>query len=173
MLSLSDNEFAVINYLTRNFSSRDTIRSIAKKLSFSPAGVYNILKKLEKQNIVTGERFGTGLFYKLNLNNKVCQYLALTTLVGFYDYTLDISKFTEQAKIAIYDKKTVLMVVENPEQITESSIGDAKLMAITHEEFTEDLKDVNSEVSKFVKTGTVVSGESELLEIIKRFVDRF
>ena len=56
MLSLSDNEFSVIGFLTRNFSEKLTIRSMAQRLGFSAAGVFNILKKLEKENIVIGQK---------------------------------------------------------------------------------------------------------------------
>ena len=53
MLSLSDNEFSVISFLVRNFTEKLTIRNIAHRLNFSPAGVFNILKKLiEEQESV-------------------------------------------------------------------------------------------------------------------------
>ena len=68
MLSLSDNEFSVLDFLVRNFTERLTIRSIAQRLNFSSAGVFNILKKLEKSNIVAGQKLGTGLFYSINLD---------------------------------------------------------------------------------------------------------
>ena len=76
MLSLSDNEFSVVNFLVRNFTEKLTIRNIAQRLNFSAAGVFNILKKLEKQNIVTGQKFGTGLFYSINFENKIAEHLA-------------------------------------------------------------------------------------------------
>ena len=66
MLSLSDNEFSVISFLVRNFPEKLTIRNIAQRLDFSAAGVFNILKKLEKQGIVVSEKLGTGLFCKIN-----------------------------------------------------------------------------------------------------------
>ena len=71
MISLSDNEFSVLSFLTRNFSERLTIRSIALRLKFSAAGVFNILKKLEKLDIVYGQKLGTGLFYSINFENKI------------------------------------------------------------------------------------------------------
>ena len=70
MLSLSDNEFSVINFLVRNFTEKLTIRNVAQRLNFSAAGVFNILKKLEKAGIVIGQRLGTGLFYSINFDNK-------------------------------------------------------------------------------------------------------
>ena len=112
MLSLSDNEFAVINFLVRNFTERLTVRSIAKKLGFSPAGVYNILKKLEEQEIVYGEKLGTGLFYKINLDNKVAWYLSLSVLVGFFDYRINLDKHKAEAKAALFDKKNKRIIHE-------------------------------------------------------------
>src|SRR3989344_3589803 len=81
MLSLSDNEFSVLSFLVRNFTERLTIRNIAHRLDFSPAGVFNILKKLEKQGIVTGQKLGTGLFYSINFENKIAEHLAAIVLL--------------------------------------------------------------------------------------------
>src|SRR3990167_4467475 len=81
MLSLSDNEFSVIGFLVRNFSDRLTIRSIAQKLGFSAAGVFNIFRKLEKEGIVVGEKLGTGIFYSINYENKVALHLACISLL--------------------------------------------------------------------------------------------
>ena len=105
MLSLSDNEFSVINFLVRNFSEKLTIRNIAQRLGFSAAGVFNILKKLEKQGIVVGQKLGTGLFYSMNFENKIAEHLAEIVLVYSEEKTaIDIEPL-KQAKAAISDKK--------------------------------------------------------------------
>src|SRR3989338_10307352 len=114
MLSLSDNEFSVISFLVRNFTERLTIRNIAQRLGFSAAGVFNILKKLEKQNIVTGQKFGTGLFYSVNFESKVAEHLAAIVLV-YSEEKQDkiISEQLKQAKAAVFDKKSLLIVADN------------------------------------------------------------
>ena len=81
VLSLSDNEFSVLSFLVRNFTERLTIRNIAQRLNFSAAGVFNILKKLDKENIVKGEKLGTGLFYAINFENKIALHIAEIVLL--------------------------------------------------------------------------------------------
>ena len=173
MLSLSDNEFAVINFLVRNFSERLTVRSIAKKLNFSPAGVYNILKKLEQQNIVFGEKLGTGLFFKINLENIVAKYLSLAVLVGFFDYKIDLEKYRSNAKAAFYDKKNVLIVVENHSVSSNFEIDNANVIVKKEDEFVELLRKKDLVIFGIIKNSTVVFGEEFVIEVIKKFVDRF
>src|SRR3989344_4053699 len=113
MLSLSDNEFSVISFLVRNFTERLTIRNIAQRLNFSPAGVFNILKKLEKNNIVVGQKLGTGLFYAINFENKIAEHLAgIVLLYSDEKISIDIEKLN-QAKAAIFDKKNLLLITDN------------------------------------------------------------
>tara|TARA_Y100000310_G_scaffold258915_1_gene267460 strand:- start:1590 stop:2099 length:510 start_codon:yes stop_codon:yes gene_type:complete len=169
MLSLSDNEFAVLNFLIRNFTSKDTVRSIAKKLGFSPAGVYNILKKLEKLEIVNGEKFGTGLFFRLNLENKVACYLSLTVLVGFYDHSIDLEDKKSGSSFAIYDKKRVLFLSDS----SDIDLGDVEVVVKTEEEFVNAVKEKDDEILSILRDGNVIFGEESLLEIIKKFNDRF
>ena len=112
MLSLSDNEFAVLNFLARNFTERLTIRTIAQKLKFSPAGVHTILKKLEKQGIVSGEKLGTGLFYRISFESKTAYHLAAAVLVGFFDYDENkknsLRIFFGKSKAILLDNKNAL-----------------------------------------------------------------
>ena len=82
VLSLSDNEFSVLSFLVRNFTERLTIRNVAQRLNFSAAGVFNILKKLEKEDIVKGEKLGTGLFYSINFENKIALHIAEIVLLN-------------------------------------------------------------------------------------------
>ena len=169
MLSLSDNEFAVLNYLIRNFTSRDTVRSIAKKLGFSAAGVYNILRKLEKLNIVNGEKFGTGLFFTLNLDNKVACYLSLTVLVGFYDHSIDLEQHKSDAMFAIFDKKRVLFLSDS----SDINLGDVEVIIKTEDEFISAIKEKDDDILGILREGNVIFGEESLLELIKKFNDRF
>ena len=104
MLSLSDNEFSVISFLVRNFTERLTIRNIAKRLGFSAAGVFNILKKLEKESIVVGQKLGTGLFYSMNFDSRVAKHLAATVLAYPEEKASFDTEKLSQAKAAIFDK---------------------------------------------------------------------
>jgi len=172
MLSLSDNEFAVINFLVRNFTDRLTVRSIAKKLGFSPAGVYNILKKLEDMEIVYGEKLGTGLFYKINLNSKVAWYLSLSVLVGFFDYKINLDKYKPEAKAALFDKKNILFIVDGV-SVSDFQIEGVNTIVKTLDEFIEAVKKKDSVALSILKNSSIIFGEETVAEVVKKFTERF
>ncbi|HLC61307.1 MAG TPA: helix-turn-helix domain-containing protein [Candidatus Nanoarchaeia archaeon] len=172
MLSLSDNEFSVLSFLVRNFTERLTIRNMAQRLDFSAAGVFNILKKLEKQNIVKGEKLGTGLFYSINFENKIAVHLAEIVLL-FSDEKISInSELFKQAKAAISDKKNLLLLVD---QVTVLNliIPNVNIILRSEEEFTDLLRRKDFESLQILKKGVVLFGEEKLADIIKNCAQRF
>ena len=172
MLSLSDNEFSVISFLVRNFTERLTIRNIAKRLNFSSAGVFNILKKLEKLNIVTGQKFGTGLFYSMNFDSKIARHLAAVVLLHSDDkVSLNIDQF-KNAKAAIYDKKTLILVTDNL-TILDITMPNVNVVAKTEEEITALLRKKDPELLQLLKKGIVLFGEDKFVEIIKNCMSGF
>ena len=173
MLSLSDNEFSVINFLVRNFAERLTIRSIAQKLGFSAAGVFNILKKLEKENIVAGEKLGTGLFYSINFEEKIALHLASIVLLHSDEKPEKINvEQIRQAKSAIIDKKTILLITDTI-RIADIELQNAKVIAKTEEEVTALLRKKDAEMLQLLKKGTVLFGEEAVVSIIKNCISRF
>ena len=173
MLSLSDNEFSVISFLVRNFTERLTIRNIAQRLDFSPAGVFNILKKLEKQNIVTGQKFGTGLFYSINFENRVAEHLAAIVLV-YSDEKYDKIDFEQlkQAKALIFDKKSLLVVADNV-SISEISIPNTNIITKTEDELIESFRKKDPDTMQVLKKGVVLRGEDIIVNAIKNSMSRF
>lgn len=173
MLSLSDNEFAVLNFLTRNFTERLTIRTIAQKLKFSAAGVHTILKKLEKQGIVSGEKLGTGLFYRINMESKTAYHLAAAVLVGFFDYANeDLMKLKGSVKAVLYDRKNALVVADNVSS-PNISIENLNLIVKTEDEFIESIRRREPETMQAIKNSNVIFGEELMLGVIKKFTERF
>ena len=172
MLSLSDNEFSVLSFLVRNFTERLTIRNMAQRLNFSAAGVFNILKKLEKQNIVKGEKLGTGLFYSINFENKIAVHIAEIVLLYSDDKnSINIEQF-KQAKAAISDKKNLLLIVDNV-TVLNLTIPNVNVVARTEEEFTDLLRRKDSESLQILKKGAVLFGEEKFADIIKNCAQRF
>ncbi len=173
MLSLSDNEFSVINFLVRNFAEKLTIRSIAQKLGFSAAGVFNILKKLEKENIVVGEKLGTGLFYSLNFEEKIALHLASIVLLHSDDLTDKINiEQIRQAKSAIIDKKTLLLITDSI-RIADLQIQNVNVIVKTEEEITSLLRKKDADTFQLLKKGTVLFGEEVIIGIIKNCIQKF
>ena len=169
MLSLSDNEFSVISFLVRNFAERLTIRSIAQKLGFSPAGVFNILKKLEKQGIVYGQKLGTGLFYSINFESRIACHLASIVLLYSDEKTEIDAEKLRQAKAAILDGKNLLLIIDNV-TIPDVSIENADVMAKTEDEFVALLRKKDSQMLKMLQNGFVLFGEDKVLELIKKCI---
>ncbi len=170
MLSLSDNEFAVISFLVRNFSEKLTIRSMAKRLGFSPAGVFNILKKLEENEIVTGEKLGTGLFYKINLDSRIAHHLACIVLVIDQkpdDYLIQKIK---GFKSAILHKKNLLLITDS---ISSIQLPDYNVDIKTVEEFTDLLRKKDKNSLEIVSEGIVLFGEEVIVLIIKNCIFGF
>lgn len=173
MISLSDNEFSVINFLIRNFTERLTIRNIAKKLGFSPAGVFNILKKLEKEGIVTGQRFGTGLFYSINLDNKISWHLACIVLL-YSDEKLERLNFEQlrHAKAAIFDKKNLLLIIDNV-TIIDTTIPNVNVISKTEDEALILFRKKDQEILQVLRKGVVLFGEEKIVDIIKNSMTGF
>ena len=172
MLSLSDNEFSVISFLVRNFTERLTIRDIAKRLGFSAAGVFNILKKLEKQNIVTGQKFGTGLFYSINFDSKIAEHLAAVVLLYSDEkITLNVEQL-KQAKAAIFDKKNLLLVTDNVTAL-DAAIPNVNVIVKTKDEFIGLLRKKDAEMLQLLRKGTALFGEDEIVGMIKSCVSGF
>ncbi len=171
MLSFSDNEMAVINFLVRNFTEKLTIRSIAQRLKFSAAGVFNILKKLEQERIVVGERLGTGLFYSINFESKIAEHLAFIMLL----YSEEIPKANleqiKSAKAAILSKKNLLLV----SSLNSLEIPAPELHPIvkSEEELIELFRKKDPAVLQILKDGTVLFGEEIIIGIIKKSISRF
>lgn len=173
MLSLSDNEFSVLNFLVRNFTEKLTIRNIAQRLNFSAAGVFNILKKLEKQNIVVGQKLGTGLFYSINFENKIAEHLASIVLLYSDDKVEKINiEQLKQAKAAISDKKSLLLITDNV-TVLDITIPNIEVIAKTEDEIVSLLRDKDNSILQLLKKGVVLFGEDKIVEIIKKCISRF
>ena len=173
MLSLSDNEFSVLNFLVRNFTEKLTIRSIAQKLDFSPAGVFNILKKLEKQAIVVGQKLGTGLFYSINFENKIARHLSAVVLLYSGDKAEDIDIGPlKKAESAIFDRKTLLLITDNV-TVLDISISNASVVSKTEDEIIALLRKKDPETLQLLRKGIVLFGDDKIVDIIKNCISRF
>ena len=172
MLSLSDNEFSVISFLVRNFTERLTIRNIAHRLNFSPAGVFNILKKLEKEKIVTGEKLGTGLFYSINFENRIAEHLAsIVLLYSKEKIEIDVEKL-KGVNAAISDKKNLLLITDNV-SILDISIPNFDVIIKNEDEIVDLLRKKHPQTLELLKNGNVLFGEDKIVQIIKKCVSRF
>jgi len=174
MISLSKNEFNVIGFLVRNFSKRYTIRNIASILDVSAAGIHAVLKKLENNGVVKGEKLGTGLFYEVNLGNKVADHLAAVSLLSHFEIKgIDSSEIEKEGRAAVFDGKSLLVVTNNADSVNDICYRDHKEIKVIckdESEFNDCLAGKDKEVLDIFEKGNVIFGEELILDSIKRAI---
>lgn len=172
MISLSKNEFNVIRFLIRNFSKRFTIRNIASELKISAAGAHAVLKKLEKGGIVKAEKLGTGLFYEVDLDNRVAVHLAAISLLERSDAKkIEVSELEKESKAVIFEGKRIVAITSNPDRVKDicySNLKEIKVICKGEEEFAEALRNKEKDVLDILEKGDVLFGEGLILDSIKR-----
>jgi len=172
MISLSKSEFNVIGFLIRNFSKRFTIRSIASSLGISAAGAHAVLKKLEKNGIVKAEKLGTGLFYEIDLGNKIARHLAAVMLLKYSDIKrINTEELEKESKAAVFDGKRLLVVTSDPDNVKDICYRDFKEIKVVckeEEEFVDALRNKERDVLEILEQGNVLFGEELILDSIKR-----
>lgn len=171
MISISDNDSAIIDFLIKNYSKRYTIREIALNLKISPAGAHKSLKKLEEGNIVKSEKLGTGLFYEVNFENRAAKHLACFVISQGKEHSL--GELKEFVKAIIVNKK-VLVVSDTHDHAkikTDASklFGDKSIVIMSEEEFMENIRRAEKEIVEILSTGSVVYGEEILIKAIRRY----
>jgi len=173
MHSIAKNEFSVINFLVRNFMSRYTIRNIAKELKLSPAGVYTIVKKLEKNNILISERLGTGLFYEINLKDKAAEHIALVVLLKYNDVKkIELKEIKDEIRLAVFDNKNLLIVSDNIGHIEDflRKLKEVNGVVLNENELIEKIRLKDSKILQIINQGNVVYGENYFIDMVKRGV---
>ena len=169
MVSLSKSEFNVISFLIRSFSKRFTIRNIASQLGISAAGAHAVLKKLEKTNVVKAEKLGTGLFYEINLDDKVARYLAAIVLLRHFDIKIDVSEIEKESKAAIFDGKKLLVVTSNTDLVKDICYKKKiEVICKEEEEFIEALRYNDEEILSILEKGNVLYGEELVVDSIMK-----
>lgn len=193
MVSISENEARVVEFLHRNFSSKYNINQIARELNLSPMGSYKILKKLEKDSILIPEKIGNAIFYKINFDSdkaiELCKFVLTERKLTPYIKTWieDLQPLKKLSQLAILfgsilvkDKKARdidLLIIfrkkdfkEIQKKITEiNSIRTAKIHDIvqTKEDFIKNIKNRDKVVLVAVQKGIILWGRELLTEVIK------
>lgn len=193
MVSITKNEARVINFLFRNFSKDYNINQVAKEVKLSPRGAYRILKKLELQKILSSQRIGNNIIYKVNfegdVTSDVCQFVLAEKETTPYLRTWinDIQLLKEITEMAIlfgsiltkekqagdvdvllvFPKENISKVQEQIKKINQ--IKSKKLHAIvqTKEDLLNNTKKRDSALLEEIRTGIVLWGRNIVVEAIK------
>ncbi len=193
MFSLTDNEIKVLNFLIRHFDERNSINAIAKKLEITPMGVHKISKKLEAMNVISPERIGNAIYYKINLNDelgkKVAEFILAQNELNSYSMVQaqDFEKLKDIVQACILFGSVlykgneardidVLLLIEKEKfreiskrldsirQLKPKKIHD---LMMTRQDLEESIKKKDEVIKNIIITGKVVWGSETIIEAIK------
>ncbi len=172
MVSISDNDLKILEFLIRNYAARHTTREIGLKLKISPAGSYKSLKKLEKDNIVIPERLGTGLFYNINYRKPAAFYLACFTMSI---REINIGELRQHAAAIIRSKGTITIISHHHDEkvIRESAkklFGETVPELLDEEEFGKRIATKDPKTMEMMEEAEFLHGTEVIIRAISRMI---
>ena len=114
------------------------------------------------------------MFYSVNFDSKVAEHLASIVLV-YSEEKQDkiISEQLKQAKAAVFDKKSLLIIVADNSSFSEISVPNAAVIIKTEEELNESFRKKDSDALQILKKGIVLHGEELIVKAIRNSMPRF
>lgn len=185
------NEYKAILVLFKDFLSDYNSRNLSKVVGISHAGMFKLLKKLEKREIIKPKRIGKAVIYSLDLNNSVTKReieMALTLEAQNYAKWLeefmvlrDISEFAVLFGSVIKDEKSakdidILIVADkkdfnkiNNKIKDKNKILNKKIHLILQspDEFKKDINNKNKVMLEIIKSGIVLFGQEKITKILE------
>ena len=185
------NEYKAILVLFKDFLSNYNSRNLSKVVGISHAGMFKLLKKLEKREIIKPKRIGKAVIYSLNIDSPVAKReieMALTLEAQNYAKWLeefmvlrDISEFAVLFGSVIKDEKSakdidILIVADkkdfnkiNNKIKDKNKILNKKIHLILQspDEFKKDINNKNKVMLEIIKSGIVLFGQEKITKILE------
>ncbi|MFC1691453.1 winged helix-turn-helix domain-containing protein [Nanoarchaeota archaeon] len=171
MISITESDSKALNLLIRNPKEHFSIRQIALKIGITPAGAHRLLKNLEKANILKSQKFGSGVFYTIDLYNHIARNLAAFILSQSYEsYPKEFDELRDYSSALLQKANKYFLIVEQEDK-NEAEVIAGKLSenisVITRNEFIEGIKRADKEILELINTSSVIFGENKIVEMIK------
>ena len=187
---MANEDKAILKILKNPYETYNS-RSLSKIIGISHAGMFKLLKKLEKEGVLISKIIGKARIYSINFENSLAikraefalmleahqktkwieEFKALkfetksTVLFG------SITRNEKEAKdidlLVIADKnkfKGIRQIISDKNKITIKRIH---LILQNEEDFKNDLKNKNKAIIEIIKTGIVLFGQEEFVKILK------
>lgn len=193
MVSLTENEATMMEFLLRNFSRDYSINELARELGLSPGGAHKILKKLEGQGFLKSKEVGNSIIYKIDFSSEdaldACKFALSGREVGPYleAWIKDLERLKPKTELAILfgsilekgkEARDVDVLLVFPEERVEEIEGAIeKLNRIkskrahavyqTKEDLVKNIKERDEAVLEEIRTGIVLWGKGRLVEAIR------
>lgn len=193
MVSLTQNEARMMEFLLRNFSQDYSINQLARELQLSPGGAHKILKKLEGRDFLESEEVGNSIVYKINFSSEdaldACKFVLSGREVGPYleAWIKDLERLKPQTKLAVLFGSVLekgkeardvdVLLVFPEERVEEIEQAIEKLNRIkskrvhpiyqTKEDLVKNIKRRDEAILEEIRTGVILWGRGQLVEAIR------
>lgn len=187
----------VLNTLIKDFSAVHTATSLAQQLKMSRWGVWKIIKKLEKEEIIiirpTGKGRTSTQTIHLNWNNKLTEKTIALNLVqeaSFHKrWSFNFAEIEKEADFLllygsiIHSPKTAgdidILTIAKEKKLSKinqliftiQKTQEKKIHAhnFTNQEFAKELQKSNKVFLDALKNGIVLFGQDKFIDFMKRF----
>lgn len=167
-MGITKNEINLALEIFSNPENRYNSNSLSKKLGISAMGSFKIIKKLEKENIIKGEKFGKAVFYEIDLDNDYARQYIKLLLKRKSEQTSNYIKrwIAEIRKI----KNAELSILFGSVIIKENQAKDIDILFVTSQKNYLDLKKEIEEINiiNIKKIHPIFQSKKDLEENIKK-----
>ncbi|MFH1209985.1 MAG: nucleotidyltransferase domain-containing protein [archaeon] len=190
MVSLTEKERETLLVLFKDFTAFYNSNNISKILNISHVGAQKIFKRLYKSDVLTSQKIGKSIIYKLKLDDYVIElitFLLTDEANKFKRWKEEFKELYKEDRIILifgsaiknYDKAEDidLMIVMDKKDISEinnilkekEKILPKKIHAIklTHNDLLENLKNKDNVIIDIVKKAIVLYGHNNYVKTLK------
>lgn len=191
MISLTKKEREILLVLFKDFTTFYNANSISKILGISHVGAQKIFKRLFKEDLLTSQRIGKSITYKIRLRDDYVKNLIVFLLAdeanGFKRWKEEFKELFKKNRIimifgsaiknysrakdidimVVLDKKEIEEVdniLERKKDILSKELHTIKL---TYQDLLENLNNKNKAIIDIVKNAIILYGQDRYVEIIK------
>lgn len=188
---LSEKERELLLLLFKDFSVSYNARSISNKVGMTPRGALKALKSLEKQGFVIPKPFGRAIEYRFNFYNALAKksielFLLEEAELKHRRWLAEFGDLAEAYILVLFgsavrkekdykDVDLVAVVTKNKFQALRKAIDEKQeLMAKRIHVVWQSPNDLKSNLKKkdpvmldAVRTGIVLEGQAELMEVVE------
>jgi len=193
MIELTKKEQEALLRIYKDFTHFYNANSLSKELGITQVGAMKLLKRFEKVNILTSQRIGKSIVYKINIQEEFVQKLIAFTLINeaskYQRWKEEFKPLYEKARILLFygsasrnyaqAKDIDIFIILKKNDIREideelkkiQSMIPKKLHAIkvTKEDLIRNIQEKNTSMIEILKTALVLHGYDEYMGAINGF----
>ena len=163
---ITQNEKRILRFLLAHFARDFSINEIAKRCGLAPNGAYEILRKLEKKEILRSKKIANLKSYKINFANRETNKLLELILIPDYSTPKIRYRYNDLKPL---EKITQLCILFGSYMAGKEEPNDIDILFVfrkkDHEGYTETLEKVRR-VLPF-KLHDVIQTEADLMRTLR------